>query len=140
MAAITTTLRVLVAFVCITAYASNYVLGSTLWSRLIEVEAVASYCVVVRARDVDSDFELDPPPLPSLSLTLSLSLSRKMYHVLSLAWPRELIQPLTLSLSLSVSRLEQGLEHTWSANKLASFWLQTFSMSHARMQAESIPQ
>ena len=38
------------------------------------------------------------------------------------------------------SRLEQGLEHTWSANKFSSYWLQTFSMSHARMQAESIAQ
>ena len=38
------------------------------------------------------------------------------------------------------SRREQGLEHTWSANKFSSYWLQTFSMSHARMQAESIAQ
>ena len=38
------------------------------------------------------------------------------------------------------SRREQGLEHTWPANKLALYWLQTFSMSHARMQAESIAQ
>ena len=35
---------------------------------------------------------------------------------------------------------EQGLEHTWSANNLSSYWLQMFSMSHARMQAESIAQ
>ena len=38
------------------------------------------------------------------------------------------------------SRWEQGLEHTCSANKFSSYWLQTFSMSHARMQAESIAQ
>ena len=38
------------------------------------------------------------------------------------------------------SRREQGLEHTWSANKFSSYWLQTFSMSHARMQAEFIAQ
>ena len=38
------------------------------------------------------------------------------------------------------SRQEQGLEHTWSANKFSSYWLQTFSMAHARMQAESIAQ
>ena len=38
------------------------------------------------------------------------------------------------------SRGEQGLEHTWSANKFSSYWLQTISMSHARMQSESIAQ
>ena len=38
------------------------------------------------------------------------------------------------------SRREQGLEHTRSANKFSSYWLQAFSMPHARMQAESIAQ
>ena len=38
------------------------------------------------------------------------------------------------------SRREQGLEHTWSANKFSSCWIQKNSMSHARMQAESIAQ
>ena len=38
------------------------------------------------------------------------------------------------------SRRKQGLEYTWSANRFSSYWLQTVSMSHARMQADFIPQ
>ena len=38
------------------------------------------------------------------------------------------------------SRQEQGLEHTWAANKFSSYWLQTSSMAHAMMQADSIAQ
>ena len=38
------------------------------------------------------------------------------------------------------SRRKQGLEHTWSANKFSSYWLQTVSISYARMQEESVAQ
>ena len=31
-------------------------------------------------------------------------------------------------------------EHTWSANKFSLYWLQTLSLSHARMQSDSIVQ
>ena len=30
------------------------------------------------------------------------------------------------------SRQYQGLEHTWSADRFASYWLQRISMAHAR--------
>ena len=36
------------------------------------------------------------------------------------------------------SRRDMGLDHTWSANKHAVFWLQSFSMQHARAQASSV--
>ena len=36
------------------------------------------------------------------------------------------------------SRQYQGLEHTWSADRFASYWLQRISMAHARAQAETI--
>ena len=35
------------------------------------------------------------------------------------------------------SRRKQGLEHTWFVNKFSSYWLQMFSMAHARIRAES---
>ena len=37
-------------------------------------------------------------------------------------------------------RQEKGLEHTWSAKTFSSYWVQTFSMAHAKIQAESIAQ
>ena len=36
------------------------------------------------------------------------------------------------------SRMQLGLEHTWSANSFASFWLQSMSMAHFREQAEAV--
>ena len=36
------------------------------------------------------------------------------------------------------SRREMGMDHTWTANSFVSFWLQSISMAHARMQAESV--
>ena len=38
----------------------------------------------------------------------------------------------------TTSRMQLGLEHTWSANNFATFWLQSISMAHAREQADSI--
>ena len=38
----------------------------------------------------------------------------------------------------STSRRQNGLEHTWSADNFASFWLQSIAMVHAREQAESV--
>ena len=36
------------------------------------------------------------------------------------------------------SRRDLGLEHTWSANKHSTFWLQSISMQYARAQASSV--
>ena len=36
------------------------------------------------------------------------------------------------------SRRDLGLEHTFSANGLATYWLQSISFTYARAQAESI--
>ena len=36
------------------------------------------------------------------------------------------------------SRRDMGLEHTWTANSFASYWLQSMSMVNARAQAESV--
>ena len=38
----------------------------------------------------------------------------------------------------ATSRLDQGLDSTWTANDFSSYWLQALSMAHARTQAESI--
>ena len=38
----------------------------------------------------------------------------------------------------STSRMQQGLEHTWSANNFATYWLQSIAMAHAREQADSV--
>ena len=36
------------------------------------------------------------------------------------------------------SRRELGLDHTWTANKFATFWLQSIGMQYARAQAGSV--
>ena len=36
------------------------------------------------------------------------------------------------------SRRDRGLEHTFSANGFATYWLQSIAISYARAQAESI--
>ena len=36
------------------------------------------------------------------------------------------------------SRMQLGLEHTWSANNFATFWSQSMSMAHFREQAETV--
>ena len=51
--------------------------------------------------------------------------------VLKLEWERN------NDMGLS-SRREIGIDHTWTANSFVSFWLQSISMAHARMQAESV--
>ena len=38
----------------------------------------------------------------------------------------------------TTSRRDLGLEHTFSANGFATYWLQSISLSYARSQAESI--
>ena len=38
----------------------------------------------------------------------------------------------------TTSRMQQGLEHTWSANNFATYWMQSIAMVHAREQAESV--
>ena len=36
------------------------------------------------------------------------------------------------------SRRDLGLDHTWSANKHSTFWLQSIGMNYARAQAGSV--
>ena len=36
------------------------------------------------------------------------------------------------------SRRDLGLDHTWSANKHSTFWLQSVSMQYSRAQANSV--
>ena len=92
----------------------------------------------------------------TLTLALTLTLILILILILTLNLTLTLTQTLTLTLTLTFAPgfdpgghqwfknisnrnlIPNTFPKLWSANKFSSYWLRTFSMSHARMQAEFI--